>query len=975
MKSRLKHFLSLFLSLLIVLQLISTTAFANTEENTEGINEMKWNPDSNTMNVTQVLSSEDTLNGQKYSNYRIPGIVTTNQDTIIMYYEARMTSSDWAYIDILAFRSTDGGTTWDEPITLAAGADAGLTMNNPIMIVGNDNTLHFLYCVEYGTCTSCGTSASSLCTHGAGVFYRKSIDDGITWSEPINISDSTSPDMRNVIATGPGHGIALANGTLVIPVWLVKKEENASLQSHFPSNVTTLYSTDNGVSWQLGEIVPNNSGIPSPNETMAVECSDGSVMLNIRTHYGGYRAVCWSPNGYSDWSSMEYDTTLIDPTCMGSVTKYDIEGDPYTILFTNCESTNSRGNLVLKGSTDNGRTWNIRKVIDAGVAGYSDVTVDSKGTIYVLYEVNYGETINLARLNYDCFSFELNATLSDLKIKGISEGIKFNSATEEYTITANYGDKITVIPTLYNLDATIKINDKEYVSGKEFEYQFTKDFNTIKIDIAYGELTKTYTLNLKPAKLPETLVFYLNGETEQDQTVYQNAVTLNETMKINNEKYAFGNGCYEFDGKTGDSAYITVNSFNGFDFGTENFTFSTWVCFDSLVSRQVVFWYGSVGGGLSQLWCRSNGSDLQCCLSSGGKETVLTASNALTANKWHNVVIIRNEKKFYMYLDTELVAEKNCPYVYDLELNSMNIGASKYNPPNGFIDGCIDEFKIYNYVLCERQIKSLYENNTAEKSEHMIYQFDPWKIGQKEGTDVTARTSDDYESIYKTYVRKNNDGYYYSTEAQALSTKTYSYINSGYNENNFPILGNAEIISKLLPYMQISVDVRVISEAPLTEDIEFSIMSMPNSEQYFSYAEGTVVGDGEWHTFTKKGTTGSLSDYYQGTLGVALANMNDSPIKFEFRNLTVSLKVSDQETIDTMLANTEFSYDSLTYYVENDVNNDEKFDVLDLVRLKKITSGIISHTQNYVLDRIDKDETGYINAQDLTNIRIALLKN
>lgn len=78
---------------------------------------------------------------------------------------------------------------------LAAGSQAGKTVNNPVMIASRDGTVHLLYCVMYGVESSNG-----------GVFYRRSDDDGVSWSEPEEISDMTSPEIRNVIATGPGHG-------------------------------------------------------------------------------------------------------------------------------------------------------------------------------------------------------------------------------------------------------------------------------------------------------------------------------------------------------------------------------------------------------------------------------------------------------------------------------------------------------------------------------------------------------------------------------------------------------------------------------------------------------------------------------------------------------------------------------------------------------------------------------------------------
>ena len=210
------------------------------------------------MDIYQVVAGRNNGGNTQYSNYRIPGIVVTKQDTVIMYYESRMTGSDWADMDIQMFRSTDGGNTWGEPITLAEGSEIGKTMNNPIMIVGNDNTLQLLYCVEYGTCGICNDSADSSCPHGSGVFYRYSKADGLTWSDTVNISVATSPDIRNVIATGPGHGICLEDGTLLTSVWLVLKEDGQALTSHHPGNVALCTARTTAQPGSLAKLFPTS---------------------------------------------------------------------------------------------------------------------------------------------------------------------------------------------------------------------------------------------------------------------------------------------------------------------------------------------------------------------------------------------------------------------------------------------------------------------------------------------------------------------------------------------------------------------------------------------------------------------------------------------------------------------------------------------------------------------------------------------
>ena len=49
------------------------------------------------------------------------------------------------------------------------------------------------------------------------VWLTHSNDDGATWAEPIEITSSVKEPSWTWYATGPTHGIQLANGRLLIP--------------------------------------------------------------------------------------------------------------------------------------------------------------------------------------------------------------------------------------------------------------------------------------------------------------------------------------------------------------------------------------------------------------------------------------------------------------------------------------------------------------------------------------------------------------------------------------------------------------------------------------------------------------------------------------------------------------------------------------------------------------------------------------
>lgn len=325
---------------------------------------------------------------QTYTNHRIPGMLVTNKGTLLVYCEARRAVSDWALMDIIMQRSQDCGKTFSQPFLLAKGTQNHSTVNNPVMMQDNNGRIHFLYCEDYTI-------------NGGRALRRYSDDDGVTWSDPIDVTPFTNPNYHNVWAFGPGHGIVTGDGTLIVPAWFVPKHCNAPIEAHAPSVLTTFYSKDNGETWAVGDILESTSSIIYPNETVGALTSDGKVYLNIRFS-GLCRAKAYSENGYSNWTEYEPDYKLLDPCCFGSVAVYNDKENPYTIIFGNCDSNTGRNHVTVKASVDNGYTFPISKLIDAERGGYVEVATDSKAKlIYLLYEEKAGENDYLVTFNYE----------------------------------------------------------------------------------------------------------------------------------------------------------------------------------------------------------------------------------------------------------------------------------------------------------------------------------------------------------------------------------------------------------------------------------------------------------------------------------------------------------------------------------------------------------------------------------------------
>lgn len=359
-----------------------------------------------------LLDKTDLFEGGEggYSLFRIPGIVVTAKGTALAYCEARKNSgADWGEIEVHLRRSTDGGKTWEPARQIAhfgermsvalikKGAKAEeQTVNNPVAIVDRKTgAVHFLYCINYSRC-----------------YYMRSDDDGFTFSQPIEITaafEAFKPECPwTVLATGPGHGIQLKSGRLVVPVWLAYGKDGA----HHPSMTGTIYSDDHGTTWKAGDIaLPNVGEYKDPNETVIVELSDGRVMLNCRSEsQASRRLVTTSPDGATNWTKPKFDNALWEPICMAGIVAHPSK--PGTILFSNPHSPKldesgkevpggrgQREKVSIKLSQDDGATWTATRLLEDGPSAYSDLAVLPDGTVLCFYE--RGKRLTVARFNLE----------------------------------------------------------------------------------------------------------------------------------------------------------------------------------------------------------------------------------------------------------------------------------------------------------------------------------------------------------------------------------------------------------------------------------------------------------------------------------------------------------------------------------------------------------------------------------------------
>src|SRR5687767_13639021 len=82
--------------------------------------------------------------GSAYTTTRIPAIVATKKGTLLAFCEARANStSDWAEIDLIMRRSTNGGRSWG-PVVVIVPREKNKPLGNPTPIVDQEGRIHLL---------------------------------------------------------------------------------------------------------------------------------------------------------------------------------------------------------------------------------------------------------------------------------------------------------------------------------------------------------------------------------------------------------------------------------------------------------------------------------------------------------------------------------------------------------------------------------------------------------------------------------------------------------------------------------------------------------------------------------------------------------------------------------------------------------------------------------------------------------------
>lgn len=429
--------------------------------------------------------------------WRIPALVTAADNSLVAVVDKRGSSlGDLPnMISIMSRRSTDNGKNWSEPVVVAQGGN-GKTYGDPAVVL--DKKTGNLICMFVGDQGLWNATPYNR----QGIYVSKSTDNGVSWSEPVAITDQVYANHSSWYAgfAGSGHGLCLKDGRLMFVL---------AIRAGVPLHNYAIYSDDGGDNWTLS----TNAATTAGDEAKVVELENGDILMSIRNPSKGNRIFCKSTDRGQTWGKAYFETELKDPACNGDIIRYSYSTDEGSegksrLLHSLPESTTTRENVTIYLSEDDGETWPIKKRLVDGYSAYSSLTVLSDGTIGALVEEGKWDSNLPGEDGFQLvfYRFTMDWLTSDVtEPPVVSEGTLQLNGTDRYMRIPSADDFNIAIGESYTVTCKVKMpfsgSSCRFVSKRS--YTGTANSGTVGWEM-WGDMNAStrFSTNLSPAGSP-----------------------------------------------------------------------------------------------------------------------------------------------------------------------------------------------------------------------------------------------------------------------------------------------------------------------------------------------------------------------------------------------------------------------------------------------------------------------------------------
>uniref|UniRef100_A0A8C0R7R1 exo-alpha-sialidase n=1 Tax=Canis lupus dingo TaxID=286419 RepID=A0A8C0R7R1_CANLU len=363
--------------------------------------------------------------------YRVPALLPVPPAPALLAFAEQRLSPDDAHAHRLVQRSgTLVGGSWGAARVLATAALEEHRSMNPCPVHDARTATVFLFFIAVRGRTpeaaqiAAGRNAARLCC-------VTSRDAGRSWGAARDLTEEAVGGAEQdwaTFAVGPGHGIQLPSGRLLVPAYTyrVDRRECFGRICRTSPHAFTFYSDDHGRTWHRGGLVPN---LRSGECQLAVVDGGqaGSILYcNARSPLGS-RVQALSADGGTSFLPGELVPALAETArgCQGSVLGFPAPlssgphaSSPTWLLYSHPAGRRARLHMGIRLSRSplDPHSWTEPWVIYEGPSGYSDLasvgrTPKGALTFACLYESG-------ARVSYEEISFCMFSLAEVLSFEG-----------------------------------------------------------------------------------------------------------------------------------------------------------------------------------------------------------------------------------------------------------------------------------------------------------------------------------------------------------------------------------------------------------------------------------------------------------------------------------------------------------------------------------------------------------------------------
>lgn len=264
------------------------------------------------------------------------------------------------------------------------------------------------------------------------LWMRYSDDNGKTWSSPVILSDSVKYSNESFLGIGPGRGFVTEYNGKERIIFCVYDNVGGN------ESVSTIYSDDNGKTWNRGESTDCKFATGKTSEAQIVSLPDGSIRMYARNAFS-FVTYADSFDGGVTWTKFKSDINLpSNGNCMVSFINYSKKIDGKNVILASYSSNqNERADGVVRVglvNDDNSVDWITEYHVNNGFFAYSCLTELSDGNIGYLYEDGS------AKISYSVFNISANGDISEVN----GNNIEFEYGSNAWHKIVNFFRNILV---------------------------------------------------------------------------------------------------------------------------------------------------------------------------------------------------------------------------------------------------------------------------------------------------------------------------------------------------------------------------------------------------------------------------------------------------------------------------------------------------------------------------------------------------